>query len=301
MRVRVAFTLIELLVVIAIIGVLVGLLLPAVQNAREAGRRSQCANNLKQMGLAVHSYENTRTFLPPARIWDHYATWMVQILPHMEASSLYDQWDMADQYYNQPQAVREAHVPTLFCPSRRTPAQIARDTPDSGGAQATGSASDYAGCAGSENTYPANNPVWFDGPDANGVIVSGRILTQAAGKVITWKAMIHFNDITDGLSCTTLIGEKNVPKTQLLTSVGDGSIWNGDHEWNYCRIMKPGYPLAQSINDTTNWQYNFGSWHPNLCQFVFCDGSVHSLQKTADTTLLQYLIQRNDGQTVSAP
>jgi prepilin-type N-terminal cleavage/methylation domain-containing protein len=87
-RQRSAFTLVELLVVIAIIGILIALLLPAIQAAREAARRSQCSNNMKQMGLAALNFESSRKGLPPFRIGDHEQTWMVLILPYMEETRL---------------------------------------------------------------------------------------------------------------------------------------------------------------------------------------------------------------------
>src|SRR5436190_13680186 len=87
---RSAFTLIELLVVIAIISVLVSLLLPAVQQAREAARRSQCSNNLKQMGLAIHNFENSQQTLPSSRLGPQHGTWFVQILPFVEQMNLYN-------------------------------------------------------------------------------------------------------------------------------------------------------------------------------------------------------------------
>src|SRR5262245_29962927 len=94
------FTLVELLVVIAIIGVLVALLLPAVQSAREAARRMQCQNHLKQIGLAVHSFEDVYKTLPHSRYDDRY-TWAVEILPFIEQKTLYDQWDLTKRYYLQ--------------------------------------------------------------------------------------------------------------------------------------------------------------------------------------------------------
>src|SRR4249920_2104502 len=96
MRFRRAFTLIELLVVIAIIAVLVALLLPAVQQAREAARRSQCSNNLKQMGLAIHNFENARQALPSSRLGPQHATWFVQILPYVEQTDLYNEWNLSN-------------------------------------------------------------------------------------------------------------------------------------------------------------------------------------------------------------
>src|SRR5918912_3508 len=93
-RARGAFTLIELLVVIAIIGVLIGLLLPAVQKVREAASRIQCANNLKQMALACHTFHDANNAIPPVDMADNYATWAVYILPYIEQDNLFRLWDM---------------------------------------------------------------------------------------------------------------------------------------------------------------------------------------------------------------
>jgi prepilin-type N-terminal cleavage/methylation domain-containing protein len=117
---RQGFTLIELLVVIAVISVLVGMLLPAVQKAREAAARISCANNLKQIGLALHLHHNDHDRLPPSRLGGARATWAVLILPYLEQDNLYRRWDLAQPYYAQPEVARATPVKGYFCPSRRT-------------------------------------------------------------------------------------------------------------------------------------------------------------------------------------
>ena len=106
LRSRAGFTLIELLVVMAIIGILVALLLPAVQSSREAARRTQCRNNLKQIGIAIHNFHEMHRFLPPSRNYDHYTSWAFLILPGMEKVNLFDSWDPTLKYYYQPDEAR---------------------------------------------------------------------------------------------------------------------------------------------------------------------------------------------------
>src|SRR5690348_5797465 len=132
---RCAFTLIELLVVIAIISILIGLLMPAVQKAREAAARTQCANNLRQIGLAIHMYHDTLKYIPPSRLSDVHATWAVLIMPYIDQGNLYNQWNLANDYYSQNDTARLTNVPLYFCPSRRSPggASISGDMNDDPG------------------------------------------------------------------------------------------------------------------------------------------------------------------------
>src|SRR5438552_4470313 len=132
---RRGFTLIELLVVIAIIAVLVGLLLPAVQKVRETANRTKCANNLKQIALAVHNYHSTYNALPPARLDYHGGvSWAVIILPFIEQDTFYNQWDLHEWYYVHKPEIGKHQVSIYYCRSRRQANDIniskQGDTPD---------------------------------------------------------------------------------------------------------------------------------------------------------------------------
>ena len=108
---------------IAIIGILVALLLPAVQAAREASRRASCQNKLHQIGIALHNYHGDYNKLPPSRIRSNprMPTWLVLILPYVEEDALYRSWDIRRRYFNQVPAARTTQVKTYYCPSRRSP------------------------------------------------------------------------------------------------------------------------------------------------------------------------------------
>jgi prepilin-type N-terminal cleavage/methylation domain-containing protein len=117
---RPGFSLIELLVVFAIISLIAGLLLPAVQKAREAANRISCANNLKQIGLAFQLYHMDNRCLPTASACDSGPSWAILILPYLEEGNLYHQWNLTESYYQQSDLARQSAVKLYFCPSRRT-------------------------------------------------------------------------------------------------------------------------------------------------------------------------------------
>jgi prepilin-type N-terminal cleavage/methylation domain-containing protein len=158
---RPGFSLVELLVVIAIIALLMGLLLPAVQRTRESANRISCANNLHQIGLAMHTYHLNNERLPQARLGDQGATWAVLILPYMEEENFYQRWNLTRTYYQQSDVARLKSVPNYFCPSRRTrstgpQASLSGDSPSNGAPNAPnvpGALCDYAANLGTMGMF----------------------------------------------------------------------------------------------------------------------------------------------------
>ncbi len=297
---RPGFTLIELLVVIAIIAVLIGLLLPAVQQARESARKNQCANNLKQIGVAIHNFENSYQTLPSSRMGPQHATWFVQLLPYLEQQNIYNMWSVKDTYYLQSTAARTASVSIFYCPSRRAPMQSSQFEISSTGLPDT---NQYPGAVGD---YAANGGQFVnsivDNPACQGAMCSANS-TVASGQIVTTLSQTRLRDVTDGTSQTFLVGEKHVPVTkygQSGPSWGDGAIFNGDFPRNYNRLAGlPSFNLGQGPNDLVGpWHCKFGSDHIGMCQFAFTDGHVAAINTSVDINVLGKLAVRNDGQTV---
>jgi prepilin-type N-terminal cleavage/methylation domain-containing protein len=300
LRARFAFTLVELLVVIAIIGILVALLLPAVQAAREAARRSQCANNLKQIGLAVHHFEDSHKTLPSSRLGPQHASWFVQILPFMEQGNLFSQWDVSKTYYLQTPGARTTQVAEFYCPSRRAPMLSTQFEISSTGLPDTqpypGALGDYAGNGGQFAGSIVDDPLCRGAfCQANSQISNGQIVTS--------ESRTRLRDIKDGTSHTFLAGEKHVPRDkfgQSGPSWGDGAIYNGDFPRNFNRIAgNPKFDLGQGPDDLSGpWHCKFGSYHAGICQFVYTDGHTTSLSNSTDLDTLNRLAVRDDGQKV---
>jgi prepilin-type N-terminal cleavage/methylation domain-containing protein len=332
---RRAFTLVELLVVIAIIGLLIALLLPAVQAARESARRAQCANNLKQIGLSVQTYHDAKKFLPPARIGGGgHATWAALILPYIEQEAAGELWDFSMSYYRQTAAAQQTQVRIYYCPSRRSPPQLSvtgdipADAPAPTGADAVnkpGALGDYACSVHHHSDLSgafSNNPPSMYFTFASGAMIRtdnrlGPSLgpgfqTWTLAAPPDWHHITSLADVLDGTSNTFLVGEKHVRESKFGNRLsgagangstsfngddGDNCIYNGDHYDTMARVAGPANGLARYPNEPYNYQ--FGSYHPGSCQFVLCDGSVRAMKNATSGEILSRLVQRRDGLTVT--
>jgi prepilin-type N-terminal cleavage/methylation domain-containing protein len=269
---RFAYTLIELLVVVAIIAILIGLLLPAVQKVREAAARMQCANNLKQLGLALHNHHDALGYFPQGgwtppgttaadtadrRQW----SWCYHLLPYAEQDNLYRSTDLT--------TIQRTPVPFLYCPSRRAPAVYNGH-----------SVIDYAGCAGSSTT------------GANGVIVRGFL------------PCVRMADLTDGTSNTIMAGEKQLNLAGLGTAQDDNECpflagWNGD--WDHYRRTWAVNGVWQTPQrdyrnaGSTEPNQRFGSSHPTGVNAVFGDGAVRHIGYGVGPEPFRRACVRNDG------
>jgi prepilin-type N-terminal cleavage/methylation domain-containing protein len=297
---RRAFTLIELLVVIAIIAILIGLLVPAVQKVREAAARTQCANQLKQLGLACHNYQDANKFLPPARVSrNSFATWAVLILPYVEQDALYRQWNITKGYRFQTTAAQQTHVPLYYCPARRAPMLSRPELPT----LPAGALGDYACNVGTGSERNTNR--------ANGAFVTADVTASNppddgtdnppdgdAAIILSFRGYTSLARIADGTSNTILIGEKHVPINRMgRHSDGDGPFYSGYDYRNAQRDTNSA--LAPDPQTTSNANRRFGSYHTGICQFVFGDGSVRALPNNLSVSILRALSTRAGREVVN--
>ncbi|MGE3244301.1 MAG: DUF1559 domain-containing protein [Pirellulales bacterium] len=292
-RRRRAFTLVELLVVIAIIGILVALLLPAIQAAREAARRTCCLNSVMQLGLAVHNYEFNFEALPPG-VTDksnpirnepqgQHVSWIVHILRYMEETNLAKRFDMtAGAYASKNATVRATSIEVLMCPSyggelKNEEGTIAYTT--------------YAGCYNdTEEPIDVNN--------------RGLLFLNSA---------IRFDEITDGSSKTLLLSEKLPRPDDLGWVSGTRATLR-----NTTQILGPNprfaqpQPMGMFDDQETGGEPEpkdvaeslivggYGSYHPGGINAAFADGSSRFVQENIDLTIWQRLGNRADGEIIDA-
>ncbi len=310
---RSGISLIELLVILAIIGLLLALLVPAVQAARESARRMECVSHLKQIGMALSAHADEFGHYPssgwgwkwppiPAR-GDGVrqpGSWVYSILPEFEQQPLWEPVVTNDLRLTIPLAV-------FYCPSRRanrlyplTNNQVLAPQP------ALVAKSDYAACAGDhgdpnaagfqpfvqpDNLDEGDNPDWW----------ASHVPSFTATGVIFQRSRVRPSDITDGLSQTYLAGEKLLDPLHYTDGAGLGdleSVYHGDNDDTSRVVASFLGGLKQDTPGFSN-RNMFGGPHPAGCNFVFADGSVHSVSFAIDVEVHRRFGNRQDGLAAS--
>jgi len=275
------FTLVELLVVIAIIGILVALLLPAIQAAREAARRTQCTNQLRQIGIAIQTHHDLKGHFPPGRNSnDQYGvSWAYYLLPQLEEQAIYDAYvpkERVDADVNAP-AMRTP-ISVYACPSRRPPAADRDfDNQDEAPLVRAGAVlGDYAANAGLEED------IGMEGND----FADGKIDLTLAGPIFSG-SKIRARHVTDGLSRTLAVGERHIPPEQsdwpadrIHFRQGDTCFLASDAIMAILRGAEEG--LADNPTDPS--EDVFGGSHSGVTLFVFLDGHIDALANDSSAT-----------------
>lgn len=327
---RRGFTLVELLVVIAIIGVLIALLLPAVQMAREAARRSQCLNNLKQLGLAFANYEGTHKVFPPGGLstaagnFGH--TWLVRLLPYIEEESLYNEFDQVGavtgllysdtlpwSLHNR-DLLRGQRFPWMFCPSSSLDQLVltkyAAESPNV-------MSSTYVGISGARDhsTTRDKNATGAPGYISWGGILIAESFATATNPVAVQNAGVPISSIKDGTSKTIMVGEQSGwctddtgAKVDCRSDCGYGftmgvsrnDTW--ERQFNLTCVIHPvgetSY-LAYGVAGDCGPNRPLQSAHPGGAQVLMADASARFLSSSTDLQILYNLANRDDGKRVN--
>jgi prepilin-type N-terminal cleavage/methylation domain-containing protein len=314
------FTLVELLVVIAIIGVLVALLLPAVQAAREASRRSQCSNNLRQIGLALHNYHDVYLYFPinyrpkGTTFASDYSTWswMQGILPYVEQVNLANGLSPASEMALTGNLVAsDTVIKTYLCPADGLTRSGKMDNRSDGNEPAATfqtrfkAVTNYKACSGANwnATFPNSiNARWNNSNDGlqacDGFMCSNSSGTPPSNMMFVLKNTLRIAQIADGTTNTFAVGE----------AVPAWTRWN----WWFCNnatvatcAMPLNYRRGVERLDTfaANWPRNFGfySLHPSGGSFTLCDGSVRFVSDNIDQATYRAMATTEGGESLVAP
>lgn len=330
------FTLVELLVVIAIIGILIGMLLPAVQQVREAARRTACMNNLRQIGIATHNYQSTFGHLPSAGTngqnwWDSQqmpasnfenAAWTYQILPYVEQGNITN-FREASGFNNGDPTIAETNMEIYNCPTRGERFGVT--------GFAVAALGDYASFVGSWSNLPPGYTYWsntqtqgmmwdsipYSGNIESETVWTGSITKRAHATTSTGDiefidyGTTSFKDVFDGTSNTLMFMEKAVSARNysfVVTGPWDwwelmGQFYPGD--WATVRIaavpiMGDGDPRDDDnpTDDERPPEFGFGSPHPGVANAVLTDASTRSIRSTIDLTTFDFYGKREDGNDI---
>ena len=328
---RMAFTLIELLVVIAIIAMLIGLLLPAVQKVRESAARTRCLNNMKQLGLAMHTYHDSLGTLPPGNVMRYRQyfghSWRVFLLPYIEQEPLFilyrRNWDQQEQgspYGNGPNGdlLKDRTFSVYLCPSSPLPRWAGRD------GTSKFMFSDYAGIQGSVQGSDVYEDVSYSGLKKS---FSGMFQEEVIDELKGFGGLnghsyrksgrrLKLLDATDGLSNTLLIGEQSGwcrdasgQQTDCRSGTGDKMFtmgaccanWLSVHTLQLTTVLHPvGFQSSTGLGIPSPHS-PIQSAHIGGANVILVDGSVRSLSNSTSVDILYRLADRNDGLFVSPP
>ena len=265
------FSLIELLVVIGVIGLLLGLLLPALQLARENGRRAHCFGNLRQLGIGLHSYHASYQAFPPGCVEPkgRRLAWSIFLLPYIEQAPLWRAYDVQRAFSSEiNRAAGGTTLPIYLCPS------TARLAPDRGGPT--------SGDRNRNGRYDAGEDLaWTDYGGIFGANLPGA--TDFMNGVLVWDRAIRLAQIRDGASQTLIVGEDT------------GRGWKLDSEWSNGENI---FDIAERVNVT---QHNeLWSDHPGGVNVLYCDGGARRIAESAELSLLVAICTRNGGEVAPA-
>ncbi|MCA9050936.1 MAG: DUF1559 domain-containing protein, partial [Planctomycetaceae bacterium] len=292
--------------VIAIIAILIALLLPAVQQAREAARRTQCKNNLKQWGLAFHNYHDTFRLFPMGEMGlnptatSNNLSWHVRLLPYLDQAPLYEKFNFSVLYNTAPnQAQRDEKFEALFCPSARTRNRQPATTTE-------GWTVHYYGVAGAKGPRPAPATGNFPMQHATANFNNNHGNMATSG-VLYRNSKVGIRDILDGTTNTLMVGEisgipfndgGNNPHRAWIQGASNG---NNNFASYACKNVRWGIGQARYVSNNSNYLFNdqrFGSNHEGGAQFLVGDGSVRFVSENLDFNLYQALATRDEGEVV---
>lgn len=307
---RRGFTLIELLVVIAIIAILIALLLPAVQQAREAARVTQCRNNLKQLGLAFHNYHDVHTTFPLSSSWevgpsgcDYLRTWSVRLLPYFEQRELWNKWDMNFGHFQGPnRETVQAGIAVYVCPT----------TPVSNVAEFT--MNSYICGSDEGDSVTAGRSDYFTPMDATDRDSNYDPIGDEYRGLMEYDTAPRIKDARDGTTNVCLLAEcaghpfifrnyRRDPNSPDLATVNEYlGHWAGMNRlelWGWDAIGENWTGGNGIVNRTNDWGSNMYSFHRGGAQIMLCDGSVRFINESVDAHLLRILMDPNDGEPLS--